>query len=201
MFYGYVNNQGFKRLDLDSWEFENEGFVRGKRHLLSTIVHREAAHGQNQQPQQTHGQSSRVDLYAEFDEFVLEKEIQGIKRDNNMLKQEIVKSRKQQQTTDTQLEAIVQRLDGMEQKQQEMMSILFKDVNIPDCSAQFEEEKNESSMLPSEGSKKRRLELDVVPDDHPITPDGQILSPDLDFKWDNSSIEVCRAPTISCFKR
>ncbi|XP_074354316.1 heat shock factor protein HSF8-like isoform X1 [Apium graveolens] len=189
---------GFKRVDLYWWEFENEGFVRGKRHLLSSIDRRDPAHVQKQQLQQTHGQSSRVEKYDAIGKLVLEKEVEKLKRDNNVIMQELVKSGKQQQTTATQLEAMGQRLDVMEQKQQEMASILSKDVNISDLSAQFVQEQTESSMLNSAGNKKRKLKPDVVPDDHPVTPDGQLLSPDTDFVWDIFSIdEILKSSDLS----
>lgn len=126
-----MNNQGFKRVDLDWWEFENESFVKGEMHLLRSIVRRVPARGKKQQLQQTNGQSSRVEELDKFGKLVLGEEVESIKKDNNVIMQELVKLRKQQQITATQLEAMVQRLDGIE-KQHEMMSILLKDVNIPE---------------------------------------------------------------------
>lgn len=174
-----MNNQGFRKVDPDRWEFANEGFLRGQRHLLRSIVRRKPAHGLNQQPQPPHGQSSTVGACVEVGKFGLEEEVERLKRDKNVLMQELVKLRQQQQTTDTQLQAMVQRLYGMEQRQQQMISFLSKAVNSPGFLAQFVQQQNESSRLITEGNKKRRLKPDVVPDDHPVTPaDGQIVKYD-----------------------
>nr|XP_017228635.1 PREDICTED: heat shock factor protein HSF8-like isoform X1 [Daucus carota subsp. sativus] len=171
-----LNTYGFRKVDPDRWEFENEGFLRGQRHLLKSIVRRKPAHAQNKQPQQPHGQSSTVGACVEVGKFGLEEEVERLKRDKNVLMQELVRSRQQQQTTDTHLQTMVQRLHGMEQRQQQMMSFLSKAVNSPGFLAQFVQQQNESSRLITEGKKKRRLKPDVVPDDHPVTPaDGQIV--------------------------
>ncbi|KAK1379089.1 Heat shock transcription factor A1c1 [Heracleum sosnowskyi] len=171
-----LNTYGFRKVDPDRWEFANEGFLRGQRHLLRSIVRRKPAHGQTQQPQQPHGQSSTVGACVEVGKFGLEEEVERLKRDKNVLMQELVRLRQQQQTTDTQLQAMVQRLHGMEQRQQQMMSFLSKAVNSPGFLAQFVQQQNESSRLITEGNKKRRVKTDVIPDDHPVTPaDGQIV--------------------------
>lgn len=144
--------------------------------MLRSIVRRKPAHGQIQQPQQPHGQSSKVGACVEVGKFGLEEEVERLKRDKNVLMQELVRLRQQQQTTDTQLQAMVQCLHGMEQRQQQMMSFLSKAVNSPGFLAQFVQQQNESSRLITEGNKKRRVRADVIPDDHPVAPaDGQIV--------------------------
>lgn len=163
-----LNTYGFRKVDPDRWEFANEGFLRGQRHLLRGIVRRKPAQGQNQQPQQAHGQSSCVEL----GKFGLEEEVERLKRDKNVLMQELVRLRQQQQTTDTQLQAMVQRLQGMEQRQQQMMSFLAKAVNSPGFLAQFVQQQNESNRRITEGNKKRRLKPDVVPDNDLVSPAG-----------------------------
>lgn len=170
-----LNTYGFRKVDPDRWEFANEGFLRGQRHLLRSIVRRKPTHGQTQQPQ-LHGQSSTVGACVEVGKFGLEEEVERLKRDKNVLMQELVRLRQQQQTTDTQLQAMVQRLHGMEQRQQQVMSFLSKAVNSPGFLAQFVQQQNESSRLITEGNKKRRLRPDVVPEEHPVTSaDGQIV--------------------------
>ncbi|KAM7493913.1 hypothetical protein LguiB_028522 [Lonicera macranthoides] len=84
--------------------------------------------------------------------------------------QELVRLRQQQQTTDNQLQKVVQRLQGMEQRQQQMMSFLAKAANSPSFLAQFVQQQNE-------GNKKRRLRQDgVVSVDQSVgPPDGQII--------------------------
>ncbi|PIN22823.1 hypothetical protein CDL12_04461 [Handroanthus impetiginosus] len=90
--------------------------------------------------------------------------------------QELVRLRQQQQTTDAQLQAMVQRLQGMEQRQQQMMSFLAKAVNSPGFLAQFMQQPNDNNRRMMEGNKKRRLKQEGVSDDDSINPsDGQII--------------------------
>lgn len=171
-----LNTYGFRKVDPDRWEFANEGFLRGQKHLLKSISRRKPAHGHSQPQQQPHGQSPSVGPCVEVGKFGLEEEVERLKRDKNVLMQELVRLRQQQQTTDGQLQAMVQRLQGMEQRQQQMMSFLAKAVNSPGFLAQFVQQQSDSSRRITEGSKKRRLKQDGLSDDHSVGPtDGQIV--------------------------
>ncbi|THG09624.1 hypothetical protein TEA_019552 [Camellia sinensis var. sinensis] len=152
---GALDKQGFRKVDPDRWEFANEGFLRGQRHLLKSIIRRKPAQGHNQQPpQQPHGQSSSVGACVEVGKFGLEEEVERLKRDKNVLMQELVRLRQQQQSTDNQLQTMVQRLQGMEQRQQQMMSFLAKAVHSPGFLAQFVQQQNESNRRKPKDSKK-----------------------------------------------
>lgn len=173
-----LNTYGFRKVDPDRWEFANEGFLRGQKHLLKSIVRRKSASGHTQQPPQPHAQSSSVGACVEVGKFGLEEEVERLKRDKNVLMQELVRLRQQQQTTDTQMQSMVQRLQGMEQRQQQMMSFLAKAVNSPGFLAHFVQQQNESTRLITEGNKKRRYKEDgVVSNDHPsvASSDGRIV--------------------------
>ncbi|KAG5524229.1 hypothetical protein RHGRI_031035 [Rhododendron griersonianum] len=166
-------HKGFRKVDPDRWEFANEGFLRGQKHLLKSISRRKPAHGHNNQqppPPPPHVQTSSVGACVEVGKFGLEEEVERLKRDKNVLMQELVRLRQQQQSTDNQLQSMVQRLQGMEQRQQQMMSFLAKAVHSPGFLAQFVQQQNESNKRITEGNKKRRLKQEGVADDH--SPSG-----------------------------
>ncbi|CAI0471065.1 unnamed protein product [Linum tenue] len=153
-----LNTYGFRKVDPDRWEFANEGFLRGQKHLLRTITRRKPAQ-------------------VEVGKFGLEEEVERLKRDKNVLMQELVRLRQQQQATDGQLQTMVQRLQGMEQRQQQMMSFLAKAMQSPGFLAQFVQQQNENNRRISETNKKRRLKQDGVTDNNEPSsvPDGQIV--------------------------
>ncbi|KAI7743978.1 hypothetical protein M8C21_001745 [Ambrosia artemisiifolia] len=169
-----LNTYGFRKVDPDRWEFANEGFLRGQKHLLKSIARRKSASGHTQPPQQPHQQTSSVGACVEVGKFGLEEEVERLKRDKNILMQELVRLRQQQQTTDNQMQSMVQRLQGMEQRQQQMMSFLAKAVNSPGFLAQFVQQQNESTRLITEGNKKRRYKEDSVKSNE-HSSDGQIV--------------------------
>ncbi|KAK1438313.1 hypothetical protein QVD17_04120 [Tagetes erecta] len=169
-----LNTYGFRKVDPDRWEFANEGFLRGQKHLLKTIVRRKSASGHPQPPQQPHQQTSSVGACVEVGKFGIEEEVERLKRDKNVLMQELVRLRQQQQSTDNQMQSMVQRLQGMEQRQQQMMSFLAKAVNSPGFLANFVQQQNESTRLITEGNKKRRYKEDeVISNEH--SSDGRII--------------------------
>ncbi|KAI3713739.1 hypothetical protein L1987_72325 [Smallanthus sonchifolius] len=168
-----LNTYGFRKVDPDRWEFANEGFLRGQKLLLKTIVRRKSASGHPQPPQQTHQQTSSVGACVEVGKFGLEEEVERLKRDKNVLMQELVRLRQQQQSTDNQMQSMVQRLQGMEQRQQQMMSFLAKAVNSPGFLAHFVQQQNESTRLITEGNKKRRYKEEVISNEH--SSDGRIV--------------------------
>ncbi|KAK7317805.1 hypothetical protein RJT34_02350 [Clitoria ternatea] len=172
-----LNTYGFRKVDPDRWEFANEGFLRGQKHLLKTITRRKPAHSHNhQQMQQSHGQSSSVGACVEVGKFGLEEEVEILKRDKNVLMQELVRLRQQQQATDNQLQTMVQRLQGMEQRQQQMMSFLAKAVQSPGFLAQFVQQQSDSNRRITEANKKRRLKPEGIGEmGNTAASDGQIV--------------------------
>ncbi|KAM1067716.1 hypothetical protein ACFX2J_022670 [Malus domestica] len=170
-----LNTYGFRKIDPDRWEFANEGFLRGKKHLLKSINRRKPTHGHSHQQQQpSHGQNS-MGACVEVGKFGLEEEVERLKRDKNVLMQELIRLRQQQQSTDNQLQTMVQRLHGMEQRQQQMMSFLAKAMHSPDFFTQFVQ-KNESNRRITEVNKKRRLKREGVAErECSNAPDGQIV--------------------------
>ncbi|KAF9624329.1 hypothetical protein IFM89_009612 [Coptis chinensis] len=172
-----LNTYGFRKVDPDRWEFANEGFLRDQKHLLKNIVRKKptGVHSHQQQPLQ--GQSNSVGACVEVGKFGLEEEIERLKRDKNVLMQELVRLRQQQQATDHQLQTMGQRLQGMEQRQQQMMSFLAKAMQSPGFLAQLVQQQNESNRRIAGVNKKRRLpRQEHGPEDkHATAPDGQIV--------------------------
>ncbi|XP_010276853.1 PREDICTED: heat shock factor protein HSF8 [Nelumbo nucifera] len=169
-----LNTYGFRKVDPDRWEFANEGFLRGQKHLLKSINRRKPAHVHHQQPQ---GQSTSVGACVEVGKFGLEEEVERLKRDKNVLMQELVRLRQQQQATDHQLQTMGQRLQGMEQRQQQMMSFLAKAMQSPGFLAQLVQQQNDSNRCISGVSKKRRLpkQEENSEGECAVAPDGQIV--------------------------
>ncbi|KAK9272376.1 hypothetical protein L1049_002747 [Liquidambar formosana] len=151
-----LNTYGFRKVDPDRYEFANEGFLRGQKHLLKSISRRKPTqvHSHQQQPQV---QSSAVGACVEVGKFGLEEEVERLKRDKNVLMQELVRLRQEQQVTDHQLQNVGQRVQVMEQRQQQMMSFLAKAMQSPGFLAQLVQQQNESNRRIGGANKKRRL--------------------------------------------
>lgn len=171
-----LNTYGFRKVDPDRFEFANEGFLRGQKHLLRSISRKKPVHG-NLPPQV---QSSSVTACVEVGKFGLEEEVERLKRDKNVLMQELVRLRQQQQATDHQLHTVGQRVQGMEQRQQQMMSFLAKAMQSPGFLSQLVQQQNESTRRIAGASKKRRLprqeEENLAGVQCKTSPNGQIIN-------------------------
>lgn len=150
-----LNTYGFRKVDPDRWEFANEGFLRGKKHLLKGISRRKPVNAPHSQ--QSSIQNPSVKSCVEVGKFGLEEEVQRLKRDKNVLMQELVRLRQQQQATDNQLQSTGQRVQVMEQRQQQMMSFLAKAMQKPGFLAQLVHQQNDGNRHVTGVSKKRRL--------------------------------------------
>ncbi|XP_021725834.1 heat stress transcription factor A-1e-like [Chenopodium quinoa] len=151
-----LNTYGFRKVDPDRWKFANEGFLRGQKHLLKSITRRKPVNA-HPHPQQSSIQNTSAKSCVEVGKFGLEEEVERLKRDKNVLMQELVRLRQQQQTTDNQLQSVGQRVQGMEERQQQMMSFLAKAMQRPGFLAQIVQQQNESNRHVTGGNKKRRL--------------------------------------------
>ncbi|KAL5999585.1 hypothetical protein ACLOJK_037870 [Asimina triloba] len=152
---------GFRKVDPDRWEFANEGFLGGQKHLLKNIKRRrhvtQSVQQQQQQPQQP-GMGACVEL----GQFGLEGEFERLKRDRNILTMEIVKLRQQQQSSREQLVTMEGRLQGTERKQRQIMEFLARALKNPSFVQQLRQRNKERKELGVAG-KKRRLPPSSAP--------------------------------------
>ncbi|KAE8667007.1 Heat stress transcription factor A-6b [Hibiscus syriacus] len=144
-----LNTYGFRKTDPDKWEFANEGFLRGHRHLLKNIRRRKTA----SQPLLSNQASGPC---VEVGRFGLDGDVDRLKRGKQVLMMELVKLRQQQQTTRAYIQAMEERLQGTEKKQQQMMSFLARAMRNPAFIQQLMQQKDKRKELEEVMSKKRR---------------------------------------------
>lgn len=147
-----LNTYGFRKVDPDRWEFANEGFLRGKKHLLKSIRRRKAP--------QTLTSQQGLEACVEVGTFGLDGEVNRLRRDKQVLMVELVKLRQQQQTTKACLQLIEQKLKRTENKQQQMMSFLARAMQNPNFVQQLAQQKGMRKELEETISKKRRRPID-----------------------------------------
>ncbi|KAL0407689.1 UNVERIFIED_CONTAM: Heat shock factor protein HSF30 [Sesamum radiatum] len=119
-----LNTYGFRKVDPDRWEFANEGFLGGQKHLLKTIKRRRNV-------MQGIAQQSGGGSCVEIGQYGMEEELERLKRDRNLLMAEIVKLKQQQQSSRERIVAIEERIHSTEKKQQHIMSFLAKAFKSP----------------------------------------------------------------------
>ncbi|KAM1047151.1 hypothetical protein ACFX2I_026517 [Malus domestica] len=114
-----LNTYGFRKVDPDRWEFANERFQGGKRHLLKNIKRRRRY---NKKPNMVSADSPKPGLEAE---------IESLKKDQDFLRLEILNLRQQQKYSQHQLTAFQQRIHSSLCKQQRMLFFLTKTAVNP----------------------------------------------------------------------
>jgi len=151
-----IGLQGFRKMDPDRWEFANEGFLRGQRHLLKNIRRRKPPHSSpNQQS---------LGSYLEVGHFGYDEEIDQLKRDKQLLMAEVVKLRQEQQNTKSDLQAMEEKLKDTEQKQQQMMAFMARVMQNPEFMSQLISQREMRKGLEDAISKKRRRRIDQGPE-------------------------------------
>ncbi|KAL7000613.1 hypothetical protein U1Q18_001765 [Sarracenia purpurea var. burkii] len=137
-----LNTYGFRKIDPDQWEFANEEFIRGQRHLLKNIHRRKPIHSHS-------AQNSSVPLTdSERQEF--EEEIDRLKHEKSFLQLELQTYQQENQGYEFQVESLGERLKTIEHRQKQMMLFLAQELQEPRFALshiQFSENHN----------KKRRL--------------------------------------------
>ncbi|KAL8523036.1 hypothetical protein ACS0TY_013128 [Phlomoides rotata] len=119
-----LNTYGFRKMDAEKWEFANEAFIRGQKHLLRNIRRRR---GPNPSPPQ-----AVVGPCVELGVFGPEAEADRLRRDKKVLTMELVKLRQEQQSTRLHLQCIETRLCETEKKKRLMMKFLAKAMQNPE---------------------------------------------------------------------
>lgn len=143
-------------MDPDKWEFANEGFLRGQRHLLKNIKRRKTPSNTNYAQASNQGFESCVEIGS----FGLEGEIERLKRDKQVLMMEMVKLRQQQHQTNSNIKEMEQRLQGTELKQKQTMSFLARAIKNPTFLQQMQQKKGKMKEIEEDIAKKRLKRID-----------------------------------------
>ncbi|KAE9450869.1 hypothetical protein C3L33_17228, partial [Rhododendron williamsianum] len=167
-----INAQrGFRKIDTDRWEFSNNQFIKGQKHLLKNICRRK-------QPQVVvQRKSSRqkdkvVEAFEEDANSKLWEDVESLKTDKNALTQELVKLRQHQQTSQTNLVVLKEQLKGMEKNQQQLLSFIVMAMQSPGFLVQLLQPKENNWRMAETGKTVLKR---VIDDIEPVPSDGMIV--------------------------
>ncbi|XP_027342485.1 heat stress transcription factor A-5-like isoform X2 [Abrus precatorius] len=142
-----LNTYGFRKVHPERWEFANDDFVKDQKHLLKNIHRRKPIHSHSHPP------GSPVDP----ERAAFEEEIEKLSREKTALESNIYSFKQHQSTAKLQLEDFLQRLDGIEKRQKQLLNFFEKALHNPTF-VEHLSRKIESMDL-SAYNKKRRLPL------------------------------------------
>ncbi|KAG0484647.1 hypothetical protein HPP92_008726 [Vanilla planifolia] len=163
-----LNTYGFKKMDPEQWEFGNEDFIRGQKHLLKNIHRRKPVHSHSLQ-----SQASAASLpLSETERHELEGKIERLKHDKGALLLELNKHAEQQSVVETEIISLEEKIQVLLNRQRDIMDFLSHIVHIPGFLSNLFHQ-------PEIHAKKRRLLMnDCIEEDDNINQmhDGQIIS-------------------------
>ncbi|KAL6768493.1 HSF1 [Auxenochlorella protothecoides x Auxenochlorella symbiontica] len=133
-----LNTYGFRKVDPDRWEFANELFLRGQRHLLGGIVRRKPAADVGRPGGSAPGRDAGALSAVELGSYGgLAAEVETLQRDKRLLVTEVIRLRQAQAGTEATLHGLQHRLDVTEARQQQMVGFLAKAMHHPALVQQF----------------------------------------------------------------
>ena len=130
--------QGFRKIDSDRWEFANDGFIRGKKHLLKNIRRRKST--QSQQIGSHAGPSSEISMPG------LESEVERLRKQKSFLMQEVAELQLQHCGAAQQMELVNERIQAAEERQKKMVSFLAKLFQNPEFVARLLSKKGQRDI-------------------------------------------------------
>ncbi|KAG6401583.1 hypothetical protein SASPL_138444 [Salvia splendens] len=137
---------GFRKIDADKWEFANEGFLRGQRHLLKNIQRRKSLH-----PQHTGSSSGLSDEAGKVE---LGGEMERLRKERHSMMQEVVELQHQQRGTVKHMEMVNEKLQTAEKRQKQMVSFLGKIFQNPAFLTRFQQMRQQKSLASPRTARK-----------------------------------------------
>ncbi|XP_019084541.1 PREDICTED: heat stress transcription factor A-3-like isoform X2 [Camelina sativa] len=114
-----LNTYGFRKIHTDKWEFANEAFLRGKKHLLKNIQRRRS-------PQSNQTCTSSSCSQSQGSPTEVGGEIEKLRKERRALMEEMVELQQQSRGTARHVDSVNQRLKAAEQRQKQLLSFLAK---------------------------------------------------------------------------
>ncbi|XP_071735782.1 heat stress transcription factor A-4c-like [Rutidosis leptorrhynchoides] len=140
-----LNTYGFRKIDPDQWEFANDEFIKGQRHLLKNIHRRKPIHSHSTPPQ---GISSSTLSPSKKQEY--EDDIKKLKHEASSLRIQLQTHKQENQENEHSLVSLQERLKHIQSEQKKMMSFLAQLLEKPKISSSRSKDSETNS-------KKRRL--------------------------------------------
>ncbi|KAL9332837.1 hypothetical protein ACSQ67_002447 [Phaseolus vulgaris] len=139
-----LNTYGFRKVHPERWEFANEDFLKDQKHLLNNIHRRKPIH--------SHSLTQPV---VDSERSAFEEQIQKLSQDNTTIQSNILRFKHLRSAANTHLQDLRLRLDAMEERQQNLLTVFQKALHNP-ALVQHITRKIESMDLLAY-NKKRRL--------------------------------------------
>lgn len=138
-----LNTYGFRKVDPEQWEFANEDFLRGRRHLLKNIYRRKPIHSHSAAA----GTGQSVAPLTDSERQEYEDEIERLKRENSLLQSSAENQLKFNGEYESGIKSMEQRLQNVAHRQGKLISLLAQLLQTPGFSSDFTQS----------ASRKRRL--------------------------------------------
>ncbi|KAL6577494.1 hypothetical protein OROMI_009822 [Orobanche minor] len=168
-----LNIYGFRKIDTDHWQFANESFIKGQKHLLKNIIRRKHPQNQAQTKPSKLKETDPTPKSKDDKKTALWKEVENLKTDKIALTQELLKLSQHQQTSQSKMLLLREQMKGMEKNQQQMLSFIVMAMQSPEFMLQFFQPKENSWRVSENGNTKLS---EVITDDCDLTPsDGAIV--------------------------
>ncbi|KAL4366440.1 hypothetical protein GQ457_05G016520 [Hibiscus cannabinus] len=139
-----LNTYGFRKIDPDQWEFANEEFIRGKKHLLKNIYRRKPIH--------SHSSNSDVPL-TDKEKKEFEEAITRLNGDKSRLQLQLQGHQKENQEFLVHVRQLSSRFRNMEDRQRQVMASLSQIIDKPHILSRFQ------------SRKRKLLNVNVLTDD------------------------------------
>lgn len=163
-----LNTYGFRKVDPEQWEFANEEFLRGQRHLLKNIYRRKPIHSHS-----ATGQSVAPLTDSERQEY--EDEIERLKKENSLLQTSVENQEKFNYEYEFGIKSMEQRLQNVAHRQGKLISLLAQLLQRPEFSSDL-------IQCANNNSKKRRLLVSNYLIEEENTTTNSVVAPKLDLE-------------------
>ncbi|KAF3772103.1 Heat stress transcription factor C-1 [Nymphaea thermarum] len=145
-----LNTYGFRKVDSDRWEFANEYFLRGQRHLLKNIIRRRSF----QNGSEISGRVNAI-MASSTVEMLLASQVERLKHERNSMVVDLAELRQSQMAMEEEVEEMNKRLQVTEKRPQQMMSFLAKVVTNPGILSRMN--KGTKQLMDENPTKKQKM--------------------------------------------